>query len=59
VGGLKVDAIKQHRLAGEWNLFKQVVTNFLDLFKDGSQNLLQRIGLLGDGKLAQSLKPQP
>ncbi len=55
-GWLKCDVIKQHRMAGDWKGLKQHVTQFLNTFANGSQTLLRRVGLLGNGKLAQALK---
>jgi hypothetical protein len=54
-GWLKVDVLKMHRLAGRWAELKQLVGQFLDLFAPGSPELLQRVGLLADGKLARAL----
>jgi transposase len=51
---LKQDVLKQHRLAADWRALRQRVTSFLEQFATGSDALLQYVGLLGDGKLAQA-----
>ena len=51
---LKQDVLKQHRLAADWRTLRQRVTSFLAQFATGSDALLQYVGLLGDGKLAQA-----
>jgi transposase len=53
---LKQDVLKQHRLAADWHALRQRVTSFLEQFATGSDALLQYVGLLGDGKLAQACR---
>jgi hypothetical protein len=57
---LKEQALKQHRLAGDWPALRHRVTAFLDQFTTGGSSaghaLLQYVGLLGDGKLAQACR---
>lgn len=53
---LKSDVLKMHRLAHQWDLLKQLVAQFLDQFADGSEALLDRVGLNGDGKLARAIR---
>lgn len=52
---LKDDLLRLHPFAGQWATLKQAVSAFLDRFAKGSTQLLHRIGLSGDGKLAQAL----
>lgn len=52
---LKANVIKMHRLAGLWQQLQQNVSAFLDQFAHGSLDLLRRVGLLGDGKLARAI----
>jgi transposase len=57
---LKEQALKQHRLAADWPALRHRVTAFLDQFTTGGSSacraLLQYVGLLGDGKLAQACR---
>lgn len=55
---LKVEILKMHRLAQDWNLLKHQVSLFLDQFAGGDRQLLQYVGLLGEGKLARALRCQ-
>ncbi len=48
--------LKMHRNAGNWANVKQTVSDFLQQFSNGSQYLLYRVGLRGDGKLAQAFQ---
>jgi transposase len=48
--------IHRHRLSDRWDELKQRVACFFDQFKDGSQELLRYVGLLGDGQFARALK---
>jgi transposase len=48
--------IHRHRLSDCWDELKQRVACFFDQFKDGSQELLRYVGLLGDGQFARALK---
>jgi transposase len=54
---LRQDVLKLHRLADDWPALRQQVRCFLDQFSAGSHTLLHYIGLHGDGKLAQALRP--
>lgn len=54
---LKEAVLRIHRLAGHWSDLKDAVLAFLARFAQGSQDLLRRVGLLGDGKLARALHP--
>lgn len=47
--------LKLHRLAGQWDQLQDQVTQFLDQFADSSASLLRRVGLAGNGTLAQAL----
>ena len=44
-----------HRFADAWDQFRQRCRTFFAQFSQGSQALLQYVGLLGDGKLAAAL----
>jgi hypothetical protein len=52
---LRQDVLKLHRLAGDWKGLQQRVRTFLDQFAHGSQRLLEYVGLLGRGRLAQMI----
>lgn len=52
---LRQDVLKRHRLAGDWKALRQRVRAFLDQFKEGSQRLLEYVGLLGNGKVARMI----
>ena len=54
---LRQDVLKLHRLADDWPALRQQVRCFLDQFSAGSHALLHYVGLRGDGKLAQALRP--
>jgi transposase len=54
---LRVDVLKQHRLAGDWEALRQRVNSFLDQFAAGSVALLRYVGLLGKGQLAKAVRP--
>jgi transposase len=56
---LKDAELRQHGLAGRWAALQQRVTAFLAQFADGSAELLGRVGLRGEGKLACALRPVP
>ena len=49
--------LHRHRLSDQWPELKQRVAGFFDQFQDGSEALLQYVGLLGDGRFAQILHP--
>ena len=53
---LRQDVLKMHRLASDWKQLRQRVNAFLDQFAKGSKELLQYVGLLGEGKLAQAAR---
>jgi transposase len=54
---LRQEVLRLHRLAADWSALRKLVCTFLDQFADGSHALLAELGLLGDGKLAQALRP--
>jgi hypothetical protein len=54
---LRQDTLKMHRLAADWPALQQQVRSFLDQFAHGSHALLHYVGLRGDGKLAQAIRP--
>lgn len=56
---LRQDVLKLHRLAGDWASLRGRVNQFLGQFATGSHALLQYVGLLGKGKLAQALRSPP
>lgn len=43
---LSQDVLHLHRLADDWSALKQAVTDFLDQFQNGSDELLHYVGLL-------------
>lgn len=53
---LRQTVLHRHRLSERWNELKQRVAAFFDQFKDGSQELLRYVGLLGKGLFAKALK---
>ncbi len=52
---LRQDVLKMHRLADDWVSLRGRVHAFLDQFATGSQRLLEYIGLLGNGRIAQMI----
>ena len=56
---LRQDVLKMHRLAGDWKVLHDRVSQFLGQFAGGSQDLLRYVGLKGEGKLAQALLVPP
>jgi DDE superfamily endonuclease len=54
---LRQDVLKLHRLAAQPTALRQRVRDWLDQFATGSHELLQYVGLRGDGRLAQALHP--
>ena len=54
---LRQDVLKLHRSAEDWPALRQQVRFFLDQFSAGSHALLHYVGLRGDGKLAQAVRP--
>lgn len=53
---LRQDVLKMHRLAAQWPELRQRVNTFLDQFAEGSPDVLQYVGLSGDGKLASAIR---
>jgi hypothetical protein len=56
---LREAVLRLHRLAGQWSEVPKAVAAFLDHFAQGSDELLRRVGLLGDGMLATALRHAP
>lgn len=54
---LRQDTLTLHKMAQDWPALQQRVRSFLDQFAFGSHALLHYVGLLGDGKLAQAMRP--
>ena len=54
---LRQDVLKLHRLAADPTALRQRVRDFLDQFASDSHEVLQYVGLCGDGRLAQALHP--
>ena len=52
---LRQDVLKMHRLAEDWRAVRGRVRAFLDQFAAGSERLLEYVGLLGRGRLAQMI----
>jgi transposase len=52
---LKQDVLKMHRLAEDWKAVRERVRQFLEQFAHGSQRLLEYVGLLGSGRIAQMI----
>jgi transposase len=52
---LKDAVLRLHRRAGQWKLLRAEADAFLAHFALGSEDLLHRVGLRGDGKLAMAL----
>jgi transposase len=52
---LRQDVLKMHRLASRWSECKERVRTFLNQFAQGSTRLLEYVGLLGSGQLAQMI----
>ncbi len=55
---LKTEVLKMHRLSHDWKELRHQVDLFLAQFANGSQQLRQYVGLVGQGKLAQALSGQ-
>lgn len=51
---LRQDVLYLHRQADDWDALQKRVHGFLEQFATGSQELLQYVGLLGEGRLAQA-----
>lgn len=56
---VRTDVLRLHREAGHWDRVPSLVQAFLNRFRPGSEDLLRRVGLLGDGKLAQAIRATP
>lgn len=54
-GWLKADLLNHHGFVGNWPQVISLVTSFMDKLAEGSPDLLKRVGLCGDGKLASAL----
>ena len=54
-GWLKEFLLRMHQHADDFDLLKEKVTLFLNQFEHGSSDLLYRVGLSGNGKLATAL----
>jgi len=52
---LREQVLTMHRLAGDWDGLRERVNAFLAQFAAESHALLQYVGLIGEGKLAQAL----
>ena len=52
---MRMTVLKMHRLAEDWHELLKRVHAFLNQFRQGSQDLLRYVGLLGDGKLARAI----
>jgi transposase len=52
---LRQDVLKLHRLANSWPQLRGQVHAFLNQFAQGSTRLLEYVGLLGSGQLAQMI----
>ena len=53
---LRQDVLHLHRLAHAWPALRHRVNAFLDQFADGSQALCHYVGLLGEGKYAETIR---
>jgi transposase len=53
---LRQDVLKMHRLASRWPELQERVRTFLNQFAHGSTRLLEYVGLLGSGRLAQMIR---
>ena len=53
---LRQDVLKMHPLVEHFKELRQRVNSFLNQFDDGAEELLNYVGLLGDGKLAQAIR---
>jgi hypothetical protein len=55
---LKQDVLKMHRLADDWDGLRGQVYWFLEQFAEGSERLLEYVGLLGNGLIARMIQGQ-
>lgn len=53
---LRQDVLKMHPLIGNWDALRARVRQFLDQFRDHSEDLLRYVGLLGEGRLAKAVQ---
>jgi transposase len=53
---LRQDVLRLHRWVSDWPAVRQKVRDFLDQFQHGADQLLQYVGLLGDGQLARVIR---
>lgn len=53
---LRQDLLKMHRRPDDWKTVRAQVRAFLNQFREGSQELLHYVGLLGNGRLARALR---
>jgi len=53
---LRQDVLRLHRWVSDWPALRQKVRDFLDQFQHGAKELLQYVGLLGDGQLARVIR---
>jgi transposase len=53
---LRQAILHRHRLSDRWPELKLRVGGFFDQFRDGSDELLRYVGLLGDGRFAKILR---
>ncbi len=51
---VRQDGLYLHRHAADWDALQQHLQSFLEQFATGSTELLEYVGLLGDGLLAQA-----
>jgi transposase len=53
---LRQTVLHRHRLSEQWPMLKQRVGAFFEQFRDGSDELLRYVGLLGEGRFAKILR---
>jgi hypothetical protein len=51
----RAQVLTLHRLAGDWHTLRERVNAFLSQFAEAADELLDYVGLRGQGKLAQAL----
>jgi transposase len=56
---VRQEVLRLHRLADDWRDLHASVRSYLDLFVDASPELLDAVGLLGDGPLARARRGEP
>ena len=52
---LRQDVLQLHRLADDWPTLRGRLQSFLGQFAQGSRRLLEYVGLLGNGRIAQMI----